>query len=96
MSAVQFVVPCAAPEPPVEFVQVTRVMPEVSAAVPDTPIDGDHVATMVKPGETIRIDGGVVSEAGARGGSGSGGGSPVGGRDGVTGGGPPEGVPLEP
>src|SRR5579884_1286768 len=61
---VQFVVPVAVPEPPLEFVQVTCVTPTLSEAVPVKTIVCDEVALFVVAGDRMIKVGGVVSLVG--------------------------------
>jgi len=68
----QYAVPDAVPEAPVEVVHVTAVTPTLSFAVPLTAMLVEDVETIVEAGETMRSVGGVVSlpvegEAGADG-----------------------------
>src|SRR5690242_19865552 len=63
-------VPEALPEEPVEFVQVTAVMPTLSAAVPLTATDDADVEIMLNAGLRICRAGRVRSESGTRGGTG--------------------------
>ena len=58
---VQFVVPPALPEPPVELVHVTDATPTLSEAVPENTMLVDELYTFVLAGEMIVRVGGVVS-----------------------------------
>ena len=55
----QLLVPDATPEPPVELVHVTCVMPRLSCAVPLTMIDIAGVDTKVEAGDKIVSEGGA-------------------------------------
>jgi hypothetical protein len=68
---VQFSVPVAVPELPVELDQVTAATPTLSCAVPLTVNELDEVEGLLVDGETMASDGGVVS--GPVGGGGTGG-----------------------
>src|ERR1051326_7836285 len=57
----QFVVPVAAPDPPVELLQVTDATPTLSEAVPENTTVDAVVNTFVLAGDAIVTVGGVVS-----------------------------------
>ena len=69
---VQLFVPEAAPDPPVELLQVTDVTPTLSEAVPEKTMLADEVDTLVEAGDTIVRLGGVVSLPGLVGSAGVG------------------------
>lgn len=60
VATVQLLPPVAAPEPPVEFVQVTDAMPMLSAAVPLTAIELAWVDTVANAGEVMAMEGGEL------------------------------------
>ena len=85
-------VPAASPALPVEVVHFTAVTPTLSPATPLTVIAAEEVEMMLKPGDRMVSDGGVLSEpaggcTGVVGGVGGGDGGDVGGAAGGCAGG---------
>lgn len=61
---IQFFVPLAVPDAPLELAHVTEATPTLSCAVPWTTNEVSEVETLVLAGDKIVIDGGVVSGPG--------------------------------